>query len=242
MAAITGDPGVIDVVAAVAAIISLYQIHRVNNVNEEYYEDYKEQREFYFNNYAVGAETPFAAEVFGEPLYTRDMPGAYASLRDDMLAYLDPFEGWYERKMRMYHMPNFLNTVTHTPQTLDRTAHQDDWGNYVAAREQHFKDVYDGRRFSRQLDSLNVAIKQATSIERGLASSFAVLDEAYGNTAGFFASLSNGLGQMSGYFDAARERKLGQVSEPSVTASRAGDSTGIILSPSVRADYAMGIE
>lgn len=237
MSAFTGDPGITDIAAAVAAVISVATAWRMHNINEDYYDLYKTQREFYFNEFGNLAETPFANEVFSEPLYSEDMPGAYASLYNDMLAFLDPYEGWYERKMRMYHMPNFIDATTHSPQALDRAAHQDDWGNYHAAREKHLKDVYDNRRISRQLDSLNVGVKQGTAVERGLASSFAVLDDAWGTAGDFFATQANGLSRMSGYFDARRQIELSGINSKyergSGVTTTTGDFSGQLLNPFV---------
>ena len=209
----------------VSVAASIYAAKSYLNIGEDYYDLYKEQRDFYYNNFQVNAESPFAAEVFVEPIYVKDMPGAYSTLFNDMLAYLDPYENWYERKMRMYHMPNFLDTTTHSPQALDRAAHQDDWGNYLSAREKHLEDVYNNRRLSRQMDSLNVGVKQGTAVERGLASSFAVLDDAYGTAGDFFATQANSLGRMSGYFDAREQLDLAEIGSRfihNVPASRGG--------------------
>ena len=214
-----------DIAVGVAAAASIYASYAYLSIGRDYYDLYREQRDFYYNNFQVNAESPFAAEVFVEPLYVKDMPGAYSTLFNDMLAYLDPYENWYERKMRMYHMPNFLDTTTHSPQALDRAAHQDDWGNYLSAREKHLEDVYNNRRLSRQLDSLNVGVKQGTAVERGLASSFAVLDDAYGTAGDFFATQANSLGRMSGYFDAREQLDLAEIGSRfinNVPASRGG--------------------
>lgn len=237
MAAFTGDPGFTDMAAALAAVLSVATAWRMHNINKDYYTLYKEQRDFYFDEFGALAESPFAAEVFNEPVYVENMAGVYADMSNDFLAFFEPYEGWYERKMVMYHMPSFLNLSTHSPQTVDRAAHQDDWGNYIASRERHLRDVYSNRRFSRQLDSLNVGVKQGTAVERGLASSFAVLDEAYGTAGDFFATQANGLGRMFGYFDARERIKLAGIYEKgSGVTTTVGDSAGSILSPFIGMD------
>lgn len=214
-----------DIAVGVSTVASIYASAAFLDIGQDYYDLYKEQRDFYYSSYQLGAESPFAAEVFGEPVYVENMAGAYADMSNDFLAFFEPYEGWYERKMVMYHMPSFVNLSTHSSQAIDRVAHQDDWGNYIASRERHLQDVYSNRRFSRQLDSLNVGIKQGTAVERGLASSFAVLDEAYGTAGGFFATQANGLGRMSGYFDARRSIDLAEFSSRTfgeLPASRSG--------------------
>lgn len=211
-------------VAAASAVASIAASAQYLNIAEDYYDLYREQRDFYNLNFQYGAEQPFATEVFAEPVYVADYSGASTMLNNDMLVYLDGFELWYERKMRMYHMPNFLNTATHTPQEVDRAAHMDDWNNYTYARERHLEDVYNARRFSRMLDAANAGVKQGTAVERGLATSFPLLDAAYGNVGDFFAVQSNGLARMSGYFRArediqlAGEYRRGQ----EISASRSG--------------------
>ena len=218
MAAFTGDPGITDVFAAAAVVINYVILDEIHGHNVSYYEMYRDQREFYFQEFVTGGEVPFVNEVFAEPVYTPQYLAASDSIRNDMLLFPGGFENWYARKTKMYHMQGFLDVDSHTPQALDRRAHEDDMLNYVYAREEHLTDVYNVRRISRQLDSMNVGIKQGSYIERGLASSFAVLDDAYGNSASFFATQANGLARFSGYTRERDDTKMAQV------AYRAGQS------------------
>lgn len=189
--------------AAVSLIVSNQYVDLADNY-ETLYED---QRLFYYNNFQANGELPFNSELFMVPFYVPLYSGATSA---SSLYYFNPelaavkanWQPSFQRHLQMFNVEN-LNPLV--PSAADLAGIIDDWDSYYFRYEEHRRDVYNARRFAQQMDSLSYGVKEGAMVERGLASSFAVFDEASGQLSSFVSSVGNGLstyvGQQKGYND-----------------------------------------
>lgn len=186
-------------VTAAATIFSLYIQAKYLNLAEDYYDLYKDQRDFYYNNFQGQGELPFTNEQFGVAPYNPDYIGVFhvgilppgaLYLFNPLIALRRSFvsPSW-TRKARMYNSQLEVSGSY----AADTAAIADDWYSYMFRYEEHKRDVFNERRWANQMDALSYGVKEAANVERGLATSFAVFDEAQGQVVSEINSVGNGL-------------------------------------------------
>lgn len=219
-------------VAAETAAYVLFELF-LNNINDayndlarDYYNDYYDQRNFYYTKFQIGGEAPFAAEQFGIQFYVPDYFGM------DNVGYFPPgvwflfnpqltnrkammgdasTEGYWKRFTERY-SPNVASTVLDTSSyAIDTASIFDDWNSYMNRYEEHKRDVFNERRWANRMGTLSFGVKQAYSVERGLATSFDTFDKAQGEIVSEVNTIANGLATFAGYrqMQGALQKELG---------------------------------
>lgn len=167
----------------------------------KYYDLYDEQRQYYYGNFQANGELPLNNQVFAVPFYT---PGYTGATTASALFWFNNFRTVVNnffpltivRHTNMYNAGNFISQPSFD---VDFAEIQDDWYSYMFRYEEHKRDVYNARRWAQQMDSLGYGVKEGASVERGLATSFQVFDEAQGQLGSALNTLGNGLSTYSRY-------------------------------------------
>ncbi len=207
---------------AAETIIGFLVANAVNNVQSDYntlaqnyFNLYQTQRNFYFNNFQLSGEAPFATEQFGIAFYSPDYVGVYHN------GYLPPGVWLFFRPQLTNRLASLGSTITngywqqfaerYTPSTasviqeisgtfaMEVANTLDDWDSYQNRYEEHKRDVLNERRWSSQMGSLSYGVKEAYTVERGLATGFEVYDEAQGQLISADNTVLNGLATFAGY-------------------------------------------
>jgi hypothetical protein len=166
------------------------------NLADNYYDLYKEQRDYYYNNFQANGEAPLNSEVFAVPFYTPD----YVGLTNASVLYYFPTEfnqvtvaNFAENLGNHRRMFFSANVIPADTVKVDIAELHDDWYDYQFRYEEHKRDVYNARRWAQQMDSSSFGVKEGAQVERGLATSFQVFDEANGQMISGINSITNGL-------------------------------------------------
>ena len=165
------------------------------NLANGYYQLYSQQGDFYYNNFQANGELPLNTELFAVPFYVPLYSGANPS---SSLAYFNPqlqfqTSNWQPTFQNHLNMFNSQDANPRVPSAVGLAEISDDWGSYYFRYEEHRRDVYNLRRYAQQMDSLSYGVKEAAMVERGLASSFAVFDEANGQLVSSINTMGNGI-------------------------------------------------
>ena len=219
-------------------VVGLLVANEVNNVQNDYntlatnyFNLYQTQRNFYFNNFQLSGEAPFATEQFGITFYTPDYVGA------NHVGYLPP-SAWYLFQPELTNRTSALGSISvngywqgyssrFTPNgasvqqevsgtfAMDFAAILDDWNSYMNRYEEHKRDVFNERRWSNQMGSLSYGVKEAYTVERGLGTGFEVYDQAQGQLISADDTVLNGLATFAGYrqMQKALREDLGTLSD-----------------------------
>lgn len=177
--------------AGVAA--QLFLIIQYVDLAKNYYNLYKQQRNYYYDNFQVNGEAPLNSEVFSVPFY---VPGYAGATNTSALFY---FNSDYNN-IRANFTENLLNhnrmffdtTTIPLPIAVDLAEIKDDWYDYQFRYEEHKRDVYNARRYAQMMDSSSFGVKEGAQVERGLATSFQVFDEASGQLISGINTIGNG--------------------------------------------------
>jgi hypothetical protein len=183
---------------------------KYNDIASDYYTLYKIQRDFYFDNFQLSGEAPFATEQFGVPFYVPDYVGTFHA------GYLPPgvwnlyypqalnrisalgtpsSNGYWKRYGSRYNAPQEQGGSYF----MDLANTLDDWASYQNRYEEHKRDIFNERRWASQMGSLSYGVKEAYTVERGLGTSFQVFDEAAGQLISEDSTILNGLSTFAGY-------------------------------------------
>lgn len=195
---------------------------QISNVNSQYntlavnyFNDYQAQRNFYFNNFQLSGEAPFATEQFGVAFYAPDYVGVFNT------GYFPP-GAWYLFNLFLPNRVTALGSTSvagywqqyarrYTPSggtvsleisstfAMETAEILDDWNSYLNRYEEHKRDVFNERRWANQMGSLSYGVKEAYTVERGLGTAFWTFDEAQGQLISADASIGNGLATFAGY-------------------------------------------
>lgn len=204
-------------IAEAAAEIALEAalVIAINNVQNDYfdlatkyYNDYSAQRQFYFDNFQLQGEAPFATEQFGISFYIPDYVGLFNT------GYFPPGT-WYlfgpQITLRKNVFGNtsagtwkrFADRYAATQDTssyiMDLASTFDDWSSYQNRYEEHRRDVFNERKWANEVGALSFGVKEAYIVERGLATSFADFDKAQGELVSEESTVANGLATFAGY-------------------------------------------
>jgi len=169
------------------------------NLARDYYNLYKDQRDFYYNTFQQNGELPFANEQFSVAQYNPDYVGLFNAgiLPPGALYIFKPIynnrrvnfiSGAISRHARMYN----AQVEQSTSLEVDLACTYTDWFSYQFRYEEHKRDVFNERRWANQMDALSYGIKEAATVERGLATSFNAMDEASTKLGNSFAVLGDG--------------------------------------------------
>ena len=205
-----------DAAAGVAyAILMAYIADNYIDLANDYYDLYKQQRQFYYDNFQIQGELPLNNELYGVPFYLPLYSDSGTFVQNGVttnssLFYLNPelaqlkanFTETFQNKLRMFNSAD-LNPVV--PTALDLAEISDDWVSYFFRYEEHRRDVYNARRWAQQMDSLGFGVKEGAQVERGLATSFMVFDEANGQLTSSIDSLADGYFGYAAYRKEAKE-------------------------------------
>lgn len=197
--------------AALIVYISSSYVGLANN----YYKLYKEQRDFYYNNFQAAGEGPLNAELYAVPFYVPlyDPSGTYVNngttLNSSLFYYTNEvnivannFTETFQNHLRMFNSADINPAV---PTFIDLSEIGDDWLSYMFRFEEHRRDVTNVRRFAQQMDSLSYGVKEGAMVERGLATSFLVFDEAQGQLVSSVNTLADGYFGYSAYKKEVKE-------------------------------------
>ena len=212
--------GLADVAGALLTVAAEFIIqNKYIQLSENYRDMYGGSWTFYNQQFQINGEALLVDQVFNNPLggngeaNTPFYTPQYAQQWNNVNVFRAQgafSRFWWQNHANMYaDAPlNFGcdprgNPITvGEPEQLDIYATVDDADSYLYRYEEHRKDVYDERSWEWQNQSLNFAIKQATMVQSGIATSFKYMDEASGNVADWFATQSDGLSQYSQYKNA----------------------------------------
>jgi len=186
-----------------------------NDLATNYFNLYQTQRQFYFNNFQLNGEAPFATEQFGIVFYNPDYVGVFNT------GYFPP-GAWYLFNPELTNRLLLLGSTTvngywrgyasrYTP--YGNVIHQeisgtfdmevasilDDWNSYMNRYEEHKRDVFNERRWANRMGSLSYGVKEAYTVERGLGTAFADFDQAQGQLISADSTILNGLATFAGY-------------------------------------------
>ena len=202
---------------AAETAIGFLVANEINNVQDKYntlasnyFNLYNAQRQFYFNNFQLNGEAPFATEQFGITFYSPDYVGVFHT------GYFPP-GAWYLFNPELTNRLNFLGSTSvagywlkyanryKSPVEVSGTFDMevasilDDWNSYMNRYEEHKRDVFNERRWANQMGSLSYGVKEAYTVERGLGTAFGDFDEAQGKLISADSTLLNGLSTFAGY-------------------------------------------
>src|SRR5579872_2263611 len=188
---------------------------------KNYYKIYQTQRNFYYNNFQDGGsdtaytERGLLNQVFNNPLQGNGQTGiSYVPQYTQQANNAADFSNrrlsnpeWWVNHANMYNDTNFIygldaygaNIAIGSPSDVDNAAKLDDFDTYLYRYEEHRKDVYDERTWEWQNQVLNFAVKQASVVESGLATSFKFLNSATNTMADFFATQANGVSKYAAF-------------------------------------------
>lgn len=200
--------------AAYAALMTVIGFQYVDLANN-YYDLYKEQRNFYYNNFQAAGELPFNTELYAVPFYVPlyDPSGTYlnngTTLNSSLFYYTNEvnivannFTETFQNHLRMFNSGDVNPAV---PTFIDLSEIGDDWLSYMFRFEEHRRDVTNSRRFAQNMDSLSYGVKEGAMVERGLATSFLVFDEAQGQLVSSINTLADGYFGYSAYRKEVKE-------------------------------------
>jgi len=186
-----------------------------NNLATNYFNLYQTQRNFYFNNFQLNGEAPFATEQYGITFYTPDYIGVFHS------GYFPPGT-WYFFNFEINNRLNLIGSPIadgywpgyasrYTPNSdaiqleisgtfnMEVAAILDDWNSYMNRYEEHKRDVFNERRWANQMGSLSYGVKEAYTVERGMGTAFSDYDKAQGQLISADSTVLNGLATFAGY-------------------------------------------
>ena len=174
---------------AFAVLLTLVADQYIDLANN-YYHLYRDQRNFYYSTFQIQGEEPLVNELYGVPFYVPlyDSAGTWVSngiVTNSSLFYYRPQEAYQANTIFQTTLTNHLemfnsSLLLQTPALFEMAEIFDDWSVYFYRYEEHRRDVYNARRYAQNMDALSYGIKEGAQIERGLATSFAVFDEAQG--------------------------------------------------------------
>jgi hypothetical protein len=204
---------------------------KYNDLATDYFNLYQTQRQFYYNNFQLNGEAPFATEQFGITFYAPDYTGTFHT------GYFPP-GAWFLFNPEVTNRVAALGTNTangywadyanrYTPTSIapafevsstfatELASILDDWNSYMNRYEEHKRDVFNERRWANRMGSLSYGVKEAYTVERGLGTAFGDFDEAQGHLISADATLLNGLSTFAGYrsMQKALREDLGTVPE-----------------------------
>jgi hypothetical protein len=202
---------VVDLALSIAITAQLANVQSsYDTLAKNYFILYQTQRNFYFSNFQLSGEAPFATEQFGIPFYTPDYvglfntgyfpPGVWYLFNPEIAIREQAFGGpslygyWARMAARYGTTQNDGGSVE-----VDFACILDDWNSYQNRYEEHKRDVFNERRWANQQGSLSYGVKEAYTVERGLATSFSIFDEAQGQLISEDDTLMNGLATFAGY-------------------------------------------
>ncbi|MGB6976131.1 MAG: hypothetical protein WBE18_01545 [Gammaproteobacteria bacterium] len=213
-------------VALLAALASVQSDY--NDLATNYFTLYQIQRDFYFSNFQIAGEAPFASEQFGIAFYTPDYtgtfhtgyfpPGAWYLFNPTLTGRIAALgsvsvAGYWQGYASRYSISSL--TLDSSSYAMDLASTNDDWNSYMNRYEEHKRDVFNERRWANQMGSLSYGVKEAYMVERGLATSFEVFDKAQGQLISEESTMANGLATFAGYrqMQTALRRDLGTIPE-----------------------------
>jgi hypothetical protein len=199
------------ILGSLGSVQSAYQ-----TLAQNYYNMYQTQRQFYFNVFQNGGELPFANEQFGIAFYSPDYlgvdnigyfpPGAFYLFNQE-LSVRGGFLGATIERYNSRYAPgsggSIENSLTFNMETANIA---DSWIDYMNRYEEHKRDVFNERRWANRMGSLSFGVKEAYTVEQGLATSFYEFDQAQGNLVSSENSILNGLATFVG--DRVSQRNL----------------------------------
>lgn len=233
------------IVEAVAGIANVYSQFRLLSVSRGYYNLYKQQKEYYYNTFQAGLETPLANEVYTIPLPVLD----YA--KTVLLAYnvdTGPFggqstdaAGWWDRHGQTYSTPRDPRLQLEFAAEVERV--KTDWTNYLFRFAETYYDLQSDIRWKKRLALHNIGIKTGTAVSSALQGALGNFQEHVADFANQMATYGNGIARLSSYqaglsdtsdqFD--RGTFASRVTVPVYSAANADASRGINYSYGERA-------
>jgi hypothetical protein len=207
---------------AAETFVGFLVANAINNVQNDYndlavnyFNLYQYQRTFYFNNFQFSGELPFANEQFGITFYDPEY------IQVNNIGYFPPSSMWlflpqfanrlsaigsevsagYWRRYGSRYVPFGMTQFQEVSGTFSMTIAEikDDWWSYQFRYEEHKRDVLNERRWASQMGSLSYGVKEAYEVERGMGTSFQVMDEAHAQLISADSTMLNGLATFAGY-------------------------------------------
>lgn len=187
-------------IEAAAGIASLSQSFRIVSQARKYYDLYAQQKNFYYNTFHTGVETPLVNDVYSIPVYTENYSSrvntAYGSQTGPFGGASADILGWWKRHAGMYDSePDSLITeLTPTEARL-----KSDWTNYLFRFEELWADIRNDDRWMRRLTVHNIGIKQGTAVSAMMQAGLENYQENVRDLGNQLATYANGIAQAVGY-------------------------------------------
>lgn len=192
---------VTQIAEAIAGIASIVTGFKLLDLSRKYYNLYKHQREFYYDTFQTGLETPLAAEVYADPVYALNYTGrlatAYATETGPFGGKSTDAAGWWLRHGSAYNLPNDPRLLKELP--FDLAALKSDWTNYLFRFEEQFYDVANDIRWRKRLALHNIGIKQGTAVAGSLDSALSQFADNIQDFGNQLATYGNGIAKYAGY-------------------------------------------
>ena len=198
-------------IALAAVVVSIAIAENYINLANNYYADYSVMRNFYYNTFQQQGELPFTNETFGLAFYAPDYigvnnvgylpPGAWYLFNPELVSRTANITATQGRYGSRYSAP--LEVAGSAP--MDVASITDDWNSYMNRYEEHKRDVFNARWWASRMDALSYGNKEAAMTERGLATSFAVFDNASGELESNINSIGNGLASYRNYVNTVKD-------------------------------------
>ena len=186
---------------AAAGLASIYTGFKILDIAEDYYDLYKDQRNFYYNTFQAGVESPLANEIYGDTkpvLNYNDLISALvAGATGPLGGESSDVQGWWERHAAAYNAP--LDLRLQQEFAVKRAAIISDWTNYLFRFAEMYYDVQDDIRWKKRLQLHNLGIKQGTAISSALNTSLGQYENQLADMGNMFAAFGNGIAMQAGY-------------------------------------------
>lgn len=189
------------IVEAVAGIANIYNSFRLLSVSRGYYDLYKQQKEFYYNTFQIGLETPLANEVYTIPLPVLDYA---ATVKLAYNADTGPFGGrstdalgWWTRHGQTYSASVDPRLKLEFDVEVNRI--MTDWTNYLFRFAETYYDLENDIRWKKRLSLHNIGIKTGTAVSSALNGALSNYQEHVADFSNQLATYGNGIARQAGY-------------------------------------------
>jgi hypothetical protein len=212
-------------IEAAAGIASILQSFQTVQIAQNYYNLYAAQRNYYFNTFQNGVESPLIGMLATDIPYTENYPARIATAWNPNTGVFggnaSDATGWWKRHSAMYGTtpdPYITEAAVDIPRV------QSDWSNYLFRFEEYWYDIRNDQRWYKRMAVHNIGIKQGSAIVPALHYGLTNLTNQIGDMADQLATYGNGAAKYAGY-----KRGLSDVDDffRRGTSFKAPDTTGM---------------
>lgn len=184
--------------AGIAGVLSGYKLL---DLAKDYYRLYADQRNFYYNTFQQGVESPLASEVYSDPKPVLDYAGRVGTAYDTATG---PFGGrvtnaraWWDRHASAYGAVLDPRLLRELP--LDEARIKSDWSNYLFRFEEQYYDVRSDVRWRKRIGLHNIGIKQGTAVSSSMGDALGHYQGHIADAGRQLATYGNGIARYAGY-------------------------------------------